>query len=81
MKFVKVDCVNSSDLFDGCEKAWNIFCSSNPNCTWGDNIRSMVSAYMIGRTLLKEDSKNRQVKKVIKRIESQDLDFLVDLES
>ena len=36
--------VKASDLFKGLNDLWEQFIETNPNCTWGDNNRSLVTA-------------------------------------
>ena len=35
--------IDASDLFSDSVKAWNVFVNSDPDCSWGDNNRTMVS--------------------------------------
>lgn len=35
--------IDASDLFSDSVKAWNVFANSDPDCSWGDNNRTMVS--------------------------------------
>jgi hypothetical protein len=39
--------VEATEVFKDCMKAWDIFCESNPDCSWGDNNRTMVSRDVI----------------------------------
>lgn len=44
----------SSDLFNGCQQAYDAFFESGPDCTWGDNNRSIVTAGLIRDCLERE---------------------------
>lgn len=39
--------VEASQIFKDCQKAWDIFVEGEPNCTWGDNNRSLVTPDVI----------------------------------
>lgn len=39
--------VSASNVFDGLPLAWDLFANSDPDCTWGDNNRSMVTPDVI----------------------------------
>ena len=36
--------VSASDLFAGFPEAWELFSGSDPDCCWGDNALTLVSA-------------------------------------
>ena len=74
------------------EGSWNLFCNSDPNCSWGDNNRTLITGDVIRGVLelldLPESSEKwteeqRQVEKVFTRL---DLlftlgDLYIDLEN
>jgi len=39
--------VEATEVFKDCMKAYDIFCVSEPDCSWGDNNRTMVSRDVI----------------------------------
>ena len=39
--------VEMSDLFAGCRDMWDVFCDTDPECSWGDNNRTLVTAGFI----------------------------------
>lgn len=45
-----VNFVERSELFDNCEDAFAAF-SDNPNCSWGDNDRTLIYASYIASIL------------------------------
>ena len=81
------DFVEASDLFDNCRGAWNAFTTSEPNCSWGDNNRTLINASYIASVLEQYDSEDdaeevaRQIQSVQDRIKELKDDFYVDLEN
>jgi hypothetical protein len=83
--------VEATEVFKDCMKAWDIFCESNPDCSWGDNNRTMVSRDVIVNAIESffdvedEDSDpnstNAQVKKVFARLDNLDEHTYIDLEN
>ena len=77
--------IEASEVFDGFGLAWDVFNNSNPNCTWGDNNRSMVTTDVIIDAMENSDvnvgNEEKQVKQVIKILLSLPEDLYVDLEN
>lgn len=77
--------VDASEIFKGFGLAWDVFINSDPNCTWGDNNRSMVTADVIINALEESDlnvgNEANQVEQVIKILDSLEPDVYVDLEN
>lgn len=77
--------VQASEIFKGFGLAWDVFINSDPNCSWGDNNRSMVSADVIINALEESDlnvgNEAKQVEQVIKILDSLEPDVYVDLEN
>lgn len=77
-KFVEV-----SDVFAKHGLAWDVFVNSNPNCSWGDNNRSLVTPDVIIDAL--EDAScdgvvRKQVNAVVERLKSLGQTY-IDLEN
>jgi hypothetical protein len=47
MKINSCAFVVASEVFDECPLAWNLFCGSDPNCSWGDNNRTLITGNVI----------------------------------
>jgi hypothetical protein len=78
--------VESTEVFKDCQKAWELFCDSNPDCTWGDNNRTMVTNKVIidaiENVFDSEDSEvANQVSTVFKRLNELPYDTYIDLEN
>jgi hypothetical protein len=83
--------VEATEVFKDCMKAYNIFCVSEPDCSWGDNNRTMVSRDVIVNAIEsfsdvddEEDdsnSTNEQVKKVFERLNNLNVHTYIDLEN
>lgn len=74
--------VEASEVFMDYKLAWDVFINSDPNCTWGDNNRSMVTPNVIIDALENSDDEQQpQVQKVVKILKSLPPDMYVDLEN
>ena len=77
--------VEVSEIFMGSSLAWDIFVNSDPNCTWGENNRSMVTTDVILDALENsepnEGDESKQVEHVVKILKSLPHDMYVDLEN
>jgi hypothetical protein len=84
MKRQTCEFVSVSDVFKGCKMAWNAFANSDPDCTWGDNNRSLVTPDVIYNQLddYSADTKEeqRQISIVKKRLTKLGQTY-IDLES
>ena len=70
--------VEASYVFKDCPKAWDAFSNGD---TWGDNNRTLVTPDVILLVLdQSDDSEHKEVKKVIKRLESLGQTY-IDLEN
>lgn len=88
--------VLASDLFAGCPMAMNAFANGDPDCSWGDNNRTMVTEDVI-RRLLEDvvdipesdeplddeplDDEQQQTKLVLERLKNIPDDCYIDLEN
>lgn len=86
MKIETCQFVNSSVLFKGLQGLSDAFAGSEPDCTWGDNNRSLVTADFIRDHLDNHlhlhlgDKLERQLKTLRRRILKIGTQMLVDLE-
>jgi hypothetical protein len=78
----------ASDVFEDCREAFNRFTHSEPECSWGDNHRTLVRASLIYDVLDRIiDDENDvdvelEIEAVMVRIKEQiGLDSYVDLEN
>ncbi len=63
--------VNASSLFLGCDLAFDYFCNSSPQCSWGDNRYSLISPQTIRDSLVHDYEGSdlaHQISKVERRI-------------
>lgn len=83
MNIQTVRFVGSSDIFAGCQLVYDGFCNSGPDCTWGDNTRSLVRPQVIVDNLPEDDEgiPVEQIATVRDRLESLPGDVLIDLEN
>jgi hypothetical protein len=84
MRIQNCSFVSSSEVFAALPLAQEIFANSEPECSWGDNNRSLVTPDVI-RSALDDADKNtpaerKQVKEAIKRLVSLGETY-IDLES
>jgi hypothetical protein len=77
--------VSASEIFKGLDRAWDVFINSDPQCTWGDNNRSLVTADVIVDAIeqsdIDEGEQDRQVNAVLEKLKEIPQDVYVDLES
>lgn len=77
--------VEATEIFKGYGLAWDVFINSDPQCTWGDNNRSMVTAEVIIYALEESDlnvgNEANQVEQVLKILDTIEPDVYVDLEN
>lgn len=77
--------VDSSDLFKDCSGAWDAFSNSDPDCSWGDNNRTLVSRDFMLTALDNCDAEDESVAVhiavVMKRLEELPVDVYIDLEN
>jgi hypothetical protein len=77
--------VNATEIFEGLGLAWDVFINSDPNCTWGDNNRSLVTADVIYDALelsdLNEGNEERQVNLALERLKEVPQGVYIDLEN
>lgn len=77
--------VEASDVFKDCQEAWTCFADSEPDCSWGNNNRTMVTPNTIIESLEEahfEDEPNleKEIDVVIKRLKELG-QMYVDLEN
>lgn len=77
--------VEASDVFKDCGLAWNIFTASDPQCTWGDNNRTMVDKDVVYVCLNDAEADSQaeadQIDVVLSRIRQIDPHTYIDLEN
>ena len=79
MKIDKCLFVCGSDVFQGCSEAWSEFSESDPDCSWGNNNRSLVSRDFLLTALEEVDAKNVEI--VRERVERLPVAVYIDLEN
>jgi hypothetical protein len=79
MKIDKCLFVCGSDVFRGCRETWLAFSESDPDCSWGNNNRSLVSRDFLLTALDEVDAKGVEV--VRERIERLPVEVYIDLEN
>lgn len=78
MKKLTAEFVEASEVFNGIPLAWEEFANSDPDCSWGNNNRTLVLPDVIIDAL--EESEEPQVAVAMKRL-SELGDTYVDLEN
>lgn len=77
--------VTASEVFKGFGLAWDVFINSDPNCSWGDNNRSMVTPDVIIDAMELSDlnvgNEERQVEQVAKILRELPEGVYIDLEN
>ncbi len=83
--------VEATEVFKDCMQAYDMFCVSEPACSWGDNNRTMVSRDVIVNAIEsfsdvddeEDDSNptNEQVKRVFERLNTLNVHTYIDLEN
>jgi hypothetical protein len=77
--------VEASEIFKDYGLAWDVFVNSDPDCTWGDNNRSLVTADVIVDVLENSEmnvgAEENHVRMVVERLRELPDDVYVDLET
>lgn len=78
--------IKASDLFKDCELAFTAFSDSSPDCSWGDNDKTMVVARLIQQSLemmkgYSDKQCDDEIEIVMERLDSIPGSMLVDLEN
>jgi len=85
MKIKTCQFIEASEVFHGFGLAWDVFINSDPDCTWGDNNRSMVTADVIIDAMENSDTnvgnEQQQVEQVVQILKSLPQDTYIDLEN
>jgi hypothetical protein len=87
MKRQTCEFVSATDVFENCPLAWDVFSNSDPDCTWGDNNRSMVTPDVIYTQLddiYDDDDEQSEVARQVKLVKLRLHDLgqtYIDLES
>jgi hypothetical protein len=85
MKTQTCQFIEGTDVFEGQSLAWNAFVDSSPNCTWGDNNRTLVTPDVIIDSLeltdFDEGEEDKQINVVLERLKSIPEGVYVDLEN
>jgi hypothetical protein len=77
--------VEGSEVFRDCSFAWNLFVNSEPECSWGDNNRTLVMPDVIinaleGADVDDDEEVQKEVDAVVDRLKT--LDYMyIDLEN
>jgi hypothetical protein len=79
-KIKTVNFVDATDVFDGCRTAWSLFLEAGPDCSFGNNNRTLVTADTI-IDALHECDEHPEVDTVLERLNELGEDFYVDLEN
>lgn len=76
---------SASELFKDCPRAFTAFCYCDPECSWGDNNVSLITAGLIFDALEDDDDEYEntmnQIKTVKKRLVEIGMAAYIDLES
>jgi hypothetical protein len=84
MKVKHCSFVESSEVFEGCPLAHAVFANSDPQCSWGDNNRSMVTPDVIRQALDEANEVQgaacKQVREVNRRLDALG-EMYIDLEN
>ena len=66
--------VEASEVFKDLPKAADVFYDSEPDCSWGDNSRSMITPEFIIRIIaeanVEDEEEQKQCKKLVERLEN-----------
>lgn len=85
MKTQTCQFIEGTEVFKDQRLAWNAFVESNPNCTWGDNNRTLVTPDVIIDSLeltdFDEGIEKKQAEVVLERLKSIPEGVYVDLEN
>lgn len=85
MKIQTCKFVAASEVFEGFGLAWDVFVNSDPQCSWGDNNRSMVTPDVIIDAMelsdLNAGNEEKQVEQVAKILRELPEGVYVDLEN
>ena len=69
--------IHASQIFENFTQMWDKFCENDPNCSWGDNNRSMITKNVIEEALMHED-----IPEDFQRVlDSIDTNMYIDLEN
>lgn len=79
MKIEKCLFVCSTEVFKGHDEVWNEFNDSDPDCSWGNNNRTLVSRDFLLTAL--EDIDAEGVETVRDRLERLPAEVYIDLEN
>lgn len=85
MKTQTCQFVSATEVFKGQDLAWDAFVNSNPNCTWGDNNRTLVTPDVIIDSLELTDfdagDEENQINVALERLKKIPEGVYVDLEN
>jgi hypothetical protein len=92
MKIKTVEFVEASDIFRDCPQMWEVFLNSSPDCSWGDNNRSMVTKDVIiealektvdreSSTQMDDEASPKEIEEVFLRLDSLPENMLIDMEN
>ena len=83
MEILTAEFVLGSDVFEGCRQVYDGFCDNDPDCSWGDNNRSLVRPDVILESLPGDDVgiDPVEIETVRNRLESLPAGVMVDLEN
>ena len=85
MKIKTCKYVEASEIFKDYGLAWDVFVNGDPDCTWGDNNKSLVTADVIVDALENSDlnvgAEENHVRMVVEKLRSLPDEVYVDLEN
>lgn len=78
--------IKASDLFKDCEYAFTAFADSSPDCSWGDNDKTMIPASLIKKSLdmmvgYSDDQCDKEIETLMERLDWIPSNVYIDLES
>jgi hypothetical protein len=77
--------VEASEIFKSYDLAWDVFITSDPDCSWGDNDRTLVLPDVIIENLehtdFEDNNEYRAVEQVVKILKNIPVDVYIDLEN
>jgi hypothetical protein len=88
MKIKSCKFIEATEIFRDCPAAWEMFANSDPECSWGNNNRTMVTPDVIVGVIedVYDDDEfvtveGKQVRLVFDRLEALEDHVYVDLEN
>jgi hypothetical protein len=79
--------IRASRIFKSHPEVYDVFCGASPDCSWGDNEMTMVTADFVSRTLesqmpfIDDNTLQKKCDYVLKKLDSVPSNVYIDLES